>query len=85
MNDGEKKRLKGVVVFLRVNEGSKSESVAPFLYQGKDARPVPLFLRGDNPFENGGLSAYDGMCVEVAGATGRGDVFEVEDVSVSQQ
>jgi hypothetical protein len=56
----------GTVIFLMVNEGTKSEGRFPFLYVNRDA-VYKLYLRGDNPFENNGLLPYDGKRVRVSG------------------
>lgn len=73
--------LKGVVVFMTFGAGTKSESLQPYLYQGRDAK-VRVFKKGDNPFENHGFDAFDGKEVEVVGAFGRGDVFNVSEIKV---
>lgn len=70
----------GVVIYLRVNEGSKSECVVPFLYQGRDAEPLQIMLKDDNPFENGGFTEYDGQKVAITGNLSQGGVFIVDSV-----
>lgn len=82
MQESVQQTLKGVVVFLRENEGSKSEAILPFLYQGKGASLVRLFLKGDNPFENKGFTDCDGKTVELTGAFARSTTFEVTDVKL---
>ena len=82
MESEESKTLVGTVVFLAANRGSKSEGTFPFLYLGRDARPVRLLLKGDNPFENKGFSEYDGKAVEVSGKTTDAGLFVVETVKI---
>ena len=80
MEPAESKTLVGTVVFLAANRGSKSEGTFPFLYLGRDAKPVRLLLKDDNPFENKGLSEYDGMAVEVTGRVADGGTLVVDHV-----
>lgn len=70
--DNEKQTLTGTIVFLNANVGSKSDSVQPMLYRGKDETPLPLYSPGDNPFENTSLAQYDGQAVELTGMMERG-------------
>ena len=71
--------LKGTIVFLLSDVGSKSESKRPFLYQDSE-NCIPVFKENDNPFENDGLKAFDGKNVEITGRYGRGDVFYIADI-----
>ncbi len=80
MEPSERKTLAGTVVYLPANPGSKSEGTFPYLYLGKGVTPVRLMRKGDNPFENDGLSEYDGKAVEVAGISTDGGTFVVDDV-----
>ena len=80
MESEESKTLVGTVVFLAANRGSKSEGTFPFLYLGRDAKPVRLLLKGDNPFENKGFVEYDGKVVEVSGKTTEAGMLVVETV-----
>ena len=77
----EKTKLRGTIVFLNANEGSKSEAIKPFLYLGRDVPLQKVMLRNDNPFENGGLIAYDGKHVEVFGEATRSGTFLVDEVT----
>ena len=79
--EDQSENLEGVVVFLPAHEGSKSEGVYPFLYQGREKPVVKLALKGDNPFENKGLLGYDGKNVKVIGAFLRTGTFVVESVA----
>ena len=77
-NENSRIRLQGTIVFLKANEGSKSEALVPFLYQGRDVPLQKVMRRNDNPFENNGLLAYDGKAVEVLGRRKRNGTFVVE-------
>ena len=59
----------GTVIFMLCNEGSKSEGLFPFLYQG-EGRLVPLRKEGDNPFEHGSFRPFDGKEVWLSGDMG---------------
>ncbi|MBR4673255.1 MAG: hypothetical protein IKP00_02225 [Victivallales bacterium] len=76
----ELEKLKGTVVFLQANQGSKSEGGVPCLYI-KRGEIVKLLLRDDNPFENKGLLPYDGKYLEVAGKRKSNGTFIVEQIS----
>ena len=58
--------IKGTVVFKLASVGSKSEGVYPFLSL-EDGKLVKIALKGDNPFENTALKAYDGKTVALEG------------------
>lgn len=62
----EIKTLTGTVIFQKSNEGSKSESLQPFLYINQN-EIIHLFMRNSNPFENKGLQSYDGKMITVNG------------------
>ena len=79
--ENQSQTLEGVVVFLPAHEGSKSEGVYPFLYQGREKPVIKLVLKGDNPFENKGLLGYDGKNVKVIGVFSRTGTFVVESVA----
>lgn len=79
-NEDAKTKLQGTIVFLKANEGSKSEAVLPFLYQKRNVPICKVMLRGDNPFENNGLSSYDGRWVELVGETALSGTFVVDEV-----
>ncbi len=83
MDNKEISRLSGTVIYLRTNEGSKSECVAPFLYQGRDVGTTRLMLKDDNPFENRGFLAFDGQAVEVSGKFGNGGTFIADDIRMN--
>lgn len=65
----------GTVIFLLSNIGTKSEGVFPFLYVNRDTR-YKLHLKGDDTFEEKGLSPYDGKRVKVSGV-------KIEDIKKS--
>jgi len=71
--------LTGTIVYLNDSVGSKSESVAPFLYRGRGADPLSVYFIGDNPFENNRLAEYDGRRVELSGVMGERK-FVVDDI-----
>ena len=58
--------MQGILIFLRTNQGSRSEGVFPFLYRGY-GKTVKVSLVGDNPFENTILRQYDGKPVAFEG------------------
>ena len=70
--------LRGTVIFRQSDVGSKSEHLRPFLYCNKDS-VIPLFLKGDNPFENNVLHEHDGEYVEITGEI-RNNVFEISNI-----
>ena len=72
--------MKGIIRFLPYAQGSKSESVRPFLEaEGEEA--VRLHLEGDNPFSNDGLRDFKDKECEVKGEMDEGnDFFRVESV-----
>lgn len=65
-NQEEIKTLTGTVIFQKTNEGSKSESIQPFLYVNQN-EIVHIFMKNSNPFENKGLQEYDGKIVSAKG------------------
>ncbi len=69
----------GVILFLKINIGSNSESSQPFLYQG-DGKFLRLFKQGDNPFANGSIKPFDGKSVIIAGNFGENDLFYVSSI-----
>lgn len=82
MENTESEKVRGVVIYKKTNAGTKSESVAPFLYRGRDAAMLRLLLKDDNPFENSGLDAYDGLSVELTGKMSPSGTFIVEAIAV---
>lgn len=71
----------GTIIFLKAHEGSKSECNLPYLYCGREESLVSLYMENDNPFENKGLSQYDGLRVMVTGYVGRNSDFIVTQVN----
>lgn len=65
-NQEEMETLTGTVIFQKSNEGSKSESVQPFLYVNQND-VIHVFMQKSNPFENKVLQAYDGKMITVRG------------------
>ena len=84
MQESEKSKLQGVVMFLKTNEGSKSEALMPFLYRGRDIPPQKILLKNDNPFENNGFASYDGKLVELSGSTALSGTFIVDEIAVPE-
>ena len=80
MKEEQKTRLSGVVVFLLANARTKSEARLPYLYQSKSVPLVPLMLKEDNPFENKGLSEYDGAKVEIEGSIATSGTFIIDNI-----
>ena len=76
-------KLQGTIVFLKANEGSKSEALVPFLYQGRDVPLQKVMRRNDNPFENNGFAPYDGKTVEISGEIAVSGTFIVDEVVLS--
>ena len=70
--------LRGTIIFRQSDVGSKNEHLRPFLYCNKDSI-IPLFLKGDNPFENNVLYEHDGDFVEITGEI-RNNVFEISNI-----
>lgn len=77
----KKDEFSGTVIFQKVNAGSKSESVQPFLYVNKD-KVLHLFLKGSNPFENTKLQKFDGKYVSASG-TFNGSTFIIENITAN--
>ncbi len=75
--------LTGVVVFRKVNVGSKSEGCFPFL-QTEDGELVRLAKTGDDSFEQLSLLPFDGKQVTVVGTTNEFDVFCVQEINEIQ-
>ncbi len=71
--------LRGTIIYLLANSGSKSEGVYPHLYQDRETK-IKVFKEGDNPFENHGFDDFDGKQVELKGSLGRGNIFVVKEI-----
>lgn len=72
--------LRGVIMFMPSNVGSKSEGIFPFLYVNHN-QIIPIHFFKDNPFTNDSLREYDGKYVEIKGC-GQGSRFTVKEISV---
>ena len=66
--------LKGRIVFLKTNFGSKSEGQFPFLVL-EDGETVKILLENENPFENNALREYEGKLVEAEGEFNENGTF----------
>lgn len=69
----------GVIIFSKINIGSKSERYQPFLYQG-EGKFLRLRKEGDNPFVNENLKPFDGKTVKITGTQEGNDVFCVQSI-----
>ena len=58
--------LEGKVIFKPANEGSKSESLQPYLVVS-DEKEIHLFLQDSNPFENNQLKSFEDKIITVEG------------------
>ena len=59
-------KLKGKIVFVESNPGSKSEGRYPYIELDTGDR-AKIFALNDNPFQNNLLDGYEGKTVEVEG------------------
>ena len=73
--------LQGIVVFMPVDAGTKSETLAPILYLNRDKK-IRLYKRGDNPFENSSFNDYDGKLVEILGELILENKFKVHSIRI---
>ncbi len=71
--------MEGIIMFMLENKQSKSEMVAPFLYQGQ-GQFVRVRMKEENPFENNTLQAYDGKMVVLNGEMDD-DLFLISEIS----
>lgn len=58
--------LTGTVKYLPFAQGSKSESLRPYILLGKGSR-ILLYKKSDNPFENNFFASFEGEKVRVSG------------------
>lgn len=79
-NQKETEILSGTIIFQKINDGSKSESLQPFLYISQ-TEVIHLYVKNSNPFENNELQKYDGKFVNVKGLYKEKD-FIIEEISV---
>lgn len=73
--------LQGIIVFIPIDVGSKSEVLMPTLYLNRDKK-IRLYKRGDNPFENSTFNDYDGKHVEVQGELIHGNKLKVLSIRI---
>ncbi|MBR6122340.1 hypothetical protein IKQ19_01790 [Candidatus Saccharibacteria bacterium] len=73
--------LQGIIVFIPIDVGSKSEVLVPTLYLNRDKK-IRLYKRGDNPFENSTFNDYDGKHVEVQGELIHGNKLKVLSIRI---
>jgi len=79
-NENSKIRMHGTIIFLKTNEGSKSEAFLPFLYRNREVPLQKVMLRDDNPFENNGFVPYDGKTIEISGEIALSGTFVVDEI-----
>ena len=70
--------MQGIIVFVLLNKGTKSEGFFPFLYEGK-GNFTQLFLKGEINVKNAFLS-FDGKRVEITGERKDKDVLIVDTI-----
>lgn len=71
--------IKGTILFVLINVGSKSEGQHPFLYEGNGVfRKV--WLDGDISFTGDKLREYDGKYVSLSGEADENDVFIIKSI-----
>jgi hypothetical protein len=71
--------IKGTILFVLINVGSKSEGQHPFLYEGNGVfRKV--WLDGDISFAGDKLREYDGKYVSLSGEADENDVFIIKSI-----
>ena len=73
--------LQGIVVFMPVDVGSKSEALAPILYLNRNKK-IRLYKKGDNPFEHNSSNDYDGKLVEILGELILENKFKVHSIRI---
>lgn len=67
--------LSGIIEYKTFAKGSKSESLRPFICL-ENGSQILLYKKDDNPFENKGLTEFEGKKVSVEGELVNG-VFEI--------
>lgn len=72
-------KFTGIVKYLPFAEGTKSESLRPYIILGKGSR-ILLYKKDDNPFENKFFKAFEGKKVNLEGELENG-TLNVESVS----
>lgn len=73
--------LTGTVKYLPFAQGTKSESLRPYILLGKGSR-ILLYKKSDNPFENNFFASFDGQKVRVSGEIVNG-TLEVDSVELA--
>lgn len=72
-------KLTGVIEYKIFAEGTKSESLRPYIVLENGGR-ILLYKKGDNPFENKGFAGFEGKKIIAEGELVDG-VFEVLSVT----
>lgn len=73
--------LTGTVKYLPFAQGTKSESLRPYILLGKGSR-ILLYKKDDNPFENNFFAAFENQKVRITGEIVNG-TFEVDSVELA--
>ena len=76
--ENSQQTLSGAVIFRKIDIGSKSESVQPFLYINQN-QVIHIFKENSNPFENDILHQYDGKFVTLKGSL-KENTFVIEEI-----
>lgn len=76
--------IKGKVVFILTDVGSKSEGEYPFIELGKGKR-AKVYLEGDDPFGNGGMRDYEGKTVVAEGEFNEYGIFIAKSVEIAEE
>ena len=71
--------IEGVIIFKQANVGSKSETLAPYLYMGA-GKFERVKMLGENPFVKSKLHDFDGKHVCLTGSYNDDGVFMVEGI-----
>lgn len=71
--------LKGTIIFVEENPGSKSEGVFPYI-ELDGGETVRIAMKDENPFENSILLGFEGKRVEVDGRFNENVVFIATDI-----
>lgn len=71
--------IEGVIIFKLANVGSKSETLASYLYMG-EGKFERVKMLGENPFTKSKLHDYDGQRVKLIGSYNDDGVFMVEGI-----
>lgn len=71
--------LTGKIEFMLFAEGTKSESLQPFLID-KDGKKIRVYKKDDNPFMNNYFTAFEGKSVCISGEYSN-EIFIVDSIT----